>query len=240
MAPAPTVDAPVPAPTMTPPPMATISPFPAPPPDGDIIFNAQPMANRRVVGLWYASLGLEYLRQMPGLSLDSIESERTLPEQRLGSSGPLTTWRAKIGVDLLFSRRWIMNLGGFGVGSAIGPLNRVLLSADGSPVEMRPWSTGVVTISGPGVGFQLTKRRWTFGGNTHVALDYFWMGASVATGRTITDVTVAGWLGSLRLGLQACRRVGPLDNACLFFESRVYDTTSFNGGSVGLRWEFGG
>jgi hypothetical protein len=40
--------------------------------------------------------------------------------------------------------------------------------------------------------------------------------------------------------VEACRRVGPLDNACLYVETRAWETTSFNGGSAGLRWEFGG
>jgi hypothetical protein len=177
---------------------------------------------------------------MPRLTLEQLESDRTIGEQKITSAGSLMMWRAQVGLDLVFSRRWVFALGGFGVGSAVGASNRIVTAADGSPLEMRPWSTGIVTVSGPGVGVRLTKRRWTFAANSRVAVSYMWMGANVVTGRTINEVNLSGWIPSLRVDAELCRRVGPLDHACLYIETRAYDTSAFNGGSAGLRWDFGG
>ncbi len=211
-----------------------------PPPNPDLIFNASPVQNKHVQVFTHFGVGVDWIRQMPRLNLEEVDSERFVSEQKITSAGSLMAWRAQLGIDLMFSRRWILGIGGIAVGSAIGPSDRVVTAADGSPVEMHPWTTGIVTLVGPGVGIHLHKRRWTVAASSRVALTHMWMHSTVVTGRTTNDAAVLGWIPSLRLDLAICRRVGPQDNACVYVETRAYDTTSFNGGSAGLRWEFGG
>jgi hypothetical protein len=220
----------LPPPTQTPP----APPVPAPPlpaePERDAIFKAGATPMRPVDTRVFASFGADWLRELPRFSHEGRE---------LPSSGPLGMWRLQAGIDLVLSRRYVVALGAIGVGGTLGPTDRIMTSTEGSPVALRPWTTGMITLSGPGLGLRITERRWTFAGTARGVLSYLWMDAEIVRGR-IQETTVDRWVPGLRLDFEACRRISPQDNACLFVEARTYDTTLFNGGSVGLRWEFGG
>ena len=229
-----------PAPTPTPYGPSPRPPEPALVADKDAIFKDGAIPNDQVSVLLHASVGADWLRQVPRLSLDAVSPERTIAPQTLPSAGPLAMWRAQAGLDVVVSRRWIVPLFAMAVGAAIGPSDRVVTAADGSFIQMRPWTTGMMTFLGPGAGVRFTNRRWTLSGDVRGVISYVWMRADVVSGGTINGDTISAWVPALRADLQACRRVGPLDHACVYVEARAYETTFFNGGSLGLRWEFGG
>jgi hypothetical protein len=248
--------APEPTPPSASPPSPSVPPSPstptapsifdhlAPPParrpeSSDGIFAPGSVPNREVDVFVSASLGVDWLRQVPRLSLDEGSSWRGVGGTKLPSAGSLAMWRAQVGLDLALWRRWTVPLVGVAGGAALGPSDRAVTSADGSFVQMRPWTTGIVTLLGPGLGLRFTHKRWTVAGNARVALSYLWMGTNVATGSSVSDVSSSAWVPSVRVDLEACRRIGPLDRACLYVETRAYDATAMNGGSAGVRWEFG-
>jgi hypothetical protein len=50
-------------------------------------------------------------------------------------------------------------------------------------------------------------------------------------------------VGAARVGVrtdvEACRRIDPIERACVFLSPALYEFSAFKGGSAGLRWEFG-
>jgi hypothetical protein len=70
------------------------------------------------------------------------------------------------------------------------------------------------------------------------------MTATVADGSSSLDLSdqndsvFAVTLG-VRADAEVCRRLDPIERACLFVSPALYEFSALNGGSIGLRWEVG-
>ena len=186
-----------------------------------------------------------WMRSMPAMSLRSpFETPlRTLPPGTLPSTGSqqfLTfTWDSGLAVN----DRWLLPLFGLQFGGAIGSGPEVVSSLDGSIVHMKSWSADLGTVLLPGVGVRAKRRRWMFQADVRPVLSFTWMSADVANGASTSSLSGGEAFYALGFGaraeLEACRRLDPVQRACLVVSPALYEFSAFNGGSIGLRWEVG-
>jgi hypothetical protein len=186
-----------------------------------------------------------WVRSMPAMSLRSpLETPlRTLPSGTLPSTGSQQflsfTWDSGLAVN----DRWLLPLIGLQFGWAMGSSSEVVTSLDGSIVHMRSWSAELGSILMPGVGVRAKRRRWMFQADVRPVLSFTWMGADVANGASTEDLSGGKAFYALGFGaraeLEACRRLDPVQRACLIVSPALYEFSAFNGGSIGLRWEVG-
>ena len=103
----------------------------------------------------------------------------------------------------------------------------------------------------PGIGVRTNLRRWKFSLDVRTLVSVTWMGMTVANGGSWidpggqTDANGNSQNGpfavtfGVRGNLEACRRLEPTERLCLFVEPHLYEYSSLNGFSAGLRWEVG-
>lgn len=188
-----------------------------------------------------AGLELGFIRTTPKLAFDDVVVTplRNIRTGGLGSAGPLTFFGGHVDTSIVVSDRWIFPLVGGGAFWAVGESPRTLTSLDGSLVELRPWTTYRVDLLLPGVGVRFKERRWAFGGTVRAAYTFLGMNAAIAGGATSKVVEASGSAPALRMNVEACRRVDPTNRACLFVAPSLFEVSFLNGGSIGLRWEWG-
>jgi len=186
-----------------------------------------------------------WVRTMPAMSLRSPFDTplRTLPAGTLPSTGSQQflsfTWDSQLAVN----DRWLVPLFGIQFGWAIGTSPEVVTSLDGSIVHMRTWSADLGSALLPGVGLRVKRRRWMFAADVRGVLSFAWMNANAATGADSADLAGGQAFYALAPGvraeLEACRRLDPVQRACVIVSPALYEFSAFNGGSIGIRWEVG-
>jgi hypothetical protein len=186
-----------------------------------------------------------WVRQMPQIQLNSPvdTSLRTLPPGTLPSTGSQQFLAFTWDTAATANDRWLIPLFGLQFGWAIGSSPAVVTSLDGSIVQMRPWSSDLFTVLLPGFGVRIKERRWMIEAAVRGVVSVAWMNITVASGASSQDLTDGQPLFAVGLGLradlEACRRIDPVQRACVFVSPALYEFSPFNGGSIGLRWEVG-
>jgi hypothetical protein len=186
-----------------------------------------------------------WMRAMPALVLRSPYEapNRTLPAGTLPSTGSQQFMALTWDTGATVNDRWMVPVFGLQFGWAVGTSPEVVTSLDGSIVHMRPWSSDLVTLLLPGFGVRTKARRWMFEASVRPVATFTWMSATVANGAGTSDLADGHSLFSETLGvraeLEACRRIDPVQRACLIVSPSLYEFSPLNGGSIGLRWEVG-
>ncbi len=168
---------------------------------------------------------------------------RTLPMGDLPSTGSQQFLAFTWDTGLTVKDRWQVPLFGLQMGGAIGTSAEGITSVDGTIVHQRPWSSDIVSFLLPGLGVRTKERRWMFSAQVRPVVSLVWMNDLAAAGASTSDVgpdqqAFALGLG-LRAELEACRRIDPVQRACLLVSPALYEFSAMNGGSIGLRWEVG-
>jgi hypothetical protein len=182
----------------------------------------------------------QWVRQMPQLERDPVPTaQRTLPATTLPSTGSQAFAALTLQFGVAVDDRWLLPIAGMSFGWAVGSSPRVVTGVDGSIVELRPWSSDVLTVLLPGLGVRIKQRRWAFAAQVVPVVSVVWMNATVATGASSQDESLfAATLGA-RADLEACRRLDPVERLCVFVAPALYEFSVLGGGSAGLRMEVG-
>jgi len=186
-----------------------------------------------------------WMRALPPIDLHSPYDglPRTVPAGTLPSAGAhqfmAITWDTSLTID----DRWLIPILGIQYGWSVGESPDVVTSLDGTIVHMQTWTTNVLTALLPGAGVRGKVRRWMFSADVRPVASFVWMSAMAAQGTNSSDLGDGHSLFAVGLGvraeLEACRRVDPVQRACLVVSPALYEFSAMNGGSIGLRWEVG-
>jgi hypothetical protein len=186
-----------------------------------------------------------WVREMPPIDLRSPYdmSSRTLPAGTLPSTGSQQFMALTWDTGATVNDRWMLPIFGLQFGWAVGTSPDVVTSLDGTVVHMHPWTSDMVTALLPGIGVRTKARRWMFEVAARPVLTFVWMKATAASGTSTSELGDGNALfamgGGVRAELEACRRIDPVQRACLLVSPSLYEFSSLNGGSIGLRWEVG-
>jgi hypothetical protein len=180
-----------------------------------------------------------HARWFAGLpAFDSTDAPRRLPNASLRTGNPASfvgvgaSWEASFG-------HLRLPLLGASLDHTVGRGPTVIDSLDGSIVEIDTWNTTLATLLLPGIGFRWKARRWMFEAAVQPGVSFFSTSGRIAVAGSTTDLDLKTTLFMLRGDAAICRRIDPVDRACLFFAPALYEVGAFNGGSIGLRWEMG-
>jgi len=184
-----------------------------------------------------------WLRAMPKFSLSDPTQigVRAIGTGVLPSTGEQHFLGFAFDTKYIYEQRWEFPIFGMVFGGAVGQSPRVISSLDGTMVEMKPWTAGTISLLLPGVGVRIKARRWMFSANARFVASWVWEQAAYASGRSLDDSPAALWAGTfgVRGHVEACRRLDVESRLCLFAEPHLYEFGFMNGGSAGLRWEYG-
>ncbi len=184
--------------------------------------------------------GAAWTRSLPALSSPSTMTDaRELKETRIPVGGSLT-W-AGAGFDLgmtVDDRIVIPGIGIAGYG-AVGSYDTVITAADGSIARVRPWSAYRLDVLLPGIGYRWKHRRYMFEATLRTGVSAMYMGAAIAGGAAESPTSLSAYSGVLQAELLACRRLDPVTRVCLELAPRIYDFGFMNGGTLGVRVEWG-
>lgn len=184
-----------------------------------------------------------YLRAMPKFDLGDPTkiTGRSVGTGTLPSTGEQHFLAMGFDTAFVFNQRLQVPLFGLYGAGAIGQSPRVITSVDGTFVTLKPWTSGAITMLFPGIGLRAKARRWSFNATMRPVATFLWMSVAYSSGGALDDGQPAVWAGTFgaRGHIEACRRLDPESRACLFVEPHVYEFGFMNGGSAGLRWEFG-
>jgi hypothetical protein len=184
-----------------------------------------------------------WYRSMPRLSLTGTQETwlRTIEGGELPSTGSQHFLAAFLDSGFIANDRLEFPVFGIGGAGAIGSSPRVITSLDGSMIELKPWTTGMVNFLLPGVGVRFKERRWMFAARARFSGTILWMSGAVAAGGDVIPLdsspTATGF--GIRAEVEVCRRMDPTNRLCLLVSPHVLEFGVMNGGSVGLRWEIG-
>ena len=123
--------------------------------------------------------------------------------------------------------------------AALGSYDTVITSADGSIATVRPWTAYRLDALLPGIGYRVTQRRWMFQADIRTGVSVMLMEGTIAGGSSETETPLTAISGVLVAELEACRRLDPVTRVCLQLAPRIYDFGFMNGGTLGLRVEWG-
>ncbi len=142
---------------------------------------------------------------------------------------------------LVISGRYRLVLSGFALYGAVGPSARVMGTMDGSAAEVRPWTTWRADVLLPGFDVRFTHRRWLFAMGARTGIGIITMRGAIVSGATKEEIDPAPYAYSfvLRGSGEVCRRLDPVQRACVVVAPSVYDFGWLNGAQVALRWEVG-
>jgi hypothetical protein len=206
---------------------------------------AAPSAAAPTTHDWELSLDARalYLRDMPRFEIDAPTptARRSVGTGWLPSTG--TQPFNGLGADSAYvlDQRWQFPIFGIVVAGAIGESPRVISSVDGTIVAMKPWTSGAFSFLLPGVGVRGKSRRWLFDASVRPVATVVWMSTQYGSGEVqdgATSIIQASTLGA-RGHLEVCRRLDPDDRLCAFVDPHIYEFSAMNGGTIGLRWEWG-
>jgi hypothetical protein len=144
------------------------------------------------------------------------------------------------GIDFVGSDLWILPIIDVGLYGIVGAYADQLTSADGSLFRLHPAGTIMLDAEILGFGVRLKKRRWMFEATLKPGLAVLAVPAAVADGGHFIDIDALNSVTpTLRGSIALCRRLDPQERVCATATANIYQWGWGNGGSLGLRWEFG-
>lgn len=178
---------------------------------------------------------------MPALRSSGVTATvaRDVPEGKVPIGGSLTLLGAGLDVAMTADDRWMFPVLGFGGYGAVGSHDAVVSSLDGSIAHVRPWSAYELDLLLPGVGYRVKKRRFLFSASVRTGVVWLAAGGSVAAAGESVPISLVGVSGLVQAEIEACRRLDPIMRVCLQVAPRIYDFGFMNGGTVGVRIEWG-
>lgn len=191
-----------------------------------------------------AQVVVHHLTTVPTMTLADNSGDMSFRSVRgslPGGDGSLTTVGGLADVSILFDDRYRLVLGGFGAYGAVGPSPRVLTTIDGSPAELRPWTSARLDFVLPGLDMRFKHRRWMFAVGARGGIAVLWMSASIVSANAKEDLSPSPYAASafVRGNVEVCRRLDPVQRACVVAAPSLYDYGWFTGAQLGLRWEWG-
>lgn len=184
--------------------------------------------------------GAAWMRSLPALSSPStMTAAREVPEARIPVGGSLTWAGAGFDVGATVDDRIVVpgiGIAGYG---AVGSYDTVVTSADGSIARVHPWTAYRLDVLLPGIGYRWKHRRFMFQTSVRTGVSAIYMGGSIAGGASDVATSLSAYSGVLEVQLEACRRLDPVTRVCLQVAPRIYDFGFMNGGTLGLRVEWG-
>jgi hypothetical protein len=183
---------------------------------------------------------VSWLPRMPSVTFGGADTWlREVPSAEAKYKSQGLFWGLGGDMAIAWNDRWLIPVLGFEFALAVGSSPRVLVSADGTIVELRPWTAIRTTFLGPGFGVRGKQRRWMWSAFLQTGASYLMMKAQVAAGTEAVSAEAGRWSPVLRAVAEVCRRLDPVTRACVFAAPHAYDFGWANGISGGLRWEFG-
>lgn len=180
------------------------------------------------------------LRTTPRFTYQPIANDlRTIGGGKVPSTGAASFLGTSVDLGLAVDDRWTLPLLGLGGGVSLGSHPRVLTSIDGSMVELRPWTMFEVEVLLPGFGVRFKERRWLFAAALRTGYSIMSMKGTVTNLVGTSDLSLAASSFALRLPVEACRRIDPIERACLVVTPHLYEFGWATGASVAVRWEWG-
>jgi hypothetical protein len=189
-------------------------------------------------------LFVHHMTTIPSLSLADTGNEttlRTFNRDFKSADAHVTTAGLLADVSLTIEDRYRFVLGGAGLSTAVGPSSRVLTNLDGSPAELRPWTTWRLDVELPGFDYRIKHRRWMFAVGARMGVSMIQMDASIASAgqKDMLGTAPHAWSLYVRGNAEVCRRLDPVTRACVVVAPSIYDFGWLNGAQAGLRWEWG-
>ncbi len=180
------------------------------------------------------------LRTTPRFTYHAVQNDlRALDGGKVSSTGAASFLGASIDLGLAVDDRFLLPLLGIGGGVSLGSHARVLTSIDGSMVELRPWTMLEGEVLLPGLGVRFKERRWLFAAALRTGYSFMSMKGSVTNLVGTSDLDLGATSFALRLPVEACRRLDPMERACFVVTPHLYEFGWATGASVALRWEWG-
>ncbi|MDB4998606.1 MAG: hypothetical protein JWM74_6038 [Myxococcaceae bacterium] len=183
---------------------------------------------------------LRSLRTTPRFTYHAVENDlRAIGGGKVPSTGAASFLGAALDLGLAVDDRWMLPLLGIGGGVSLGSHARVLTSIDGSMVELRPWTMLEGEVLLPGFGVRFKERRWLFAAALRTGYSFMSMKGTVTNLVGTSDLDLGASSFALRLPVEACRRIDPMERACLVVTPHLYEFGWATGASVAVRWEWG-
>ena len=187
-----------------------------------------------------AGMNTRWLRQTPTLDTPALTtSARELTAGSVPMRGGVGMLGGYVDVGLTLDDRYLIPLLGGSLYSALGSYDAIITSRDGSIVRARPWTASSFEILLPGLGYRLKKRRWMFGVQVRGGYGVLAMEGAMASGADLDPIELSQTTFFVSAELEGCRRLDPTFRVCLQVAPRVYDFGFMNGGTIGLRLEWG-
>jgi len=183
----------------------------------------------------------DWMPYVPTLSVPTTAtSSRTIEGGTLPSAGSLYFAGLAVDSSFVYRARLVVPLFGISGALAVGDSAALRSSVDGSIAEERPWTAFRIECLLPGIGVRFTARRWSVGASIRGYVVGVGMDATVASGGGSSDLSRPSRFGlGARADVEGCRRLDPVDRICAFVAPSLYEFGFVNGGTAGLRWEFG-
>ena len=204
-----------------------------------IVAHAEPA--RADVDLQLAgTTGAAWMHALPTLRTPGVATAaREVPTTRIPVGGSLTWMGASLEFAMTVDAHVVIPGMGFAVYAALGSYDTVITSADGSIATVRPWTAYRLDALLPGIGYRVTQRRWMFQADIRTGVSVMLMEGTIVGGSSETETPLTAISGVLVAELEACRRLDPVTRVCLQLAPRIYDFGFMNGGTLGLRVEWG-
>jgi hypothetical protein len=187
-----------------------------------------------------ADVYARFVRAMPQLTYQPIANDlRAIPGGKLASTGASGFIGGALDFGVAIDDRWVLPLLGIGGALPVGQRAALLTSIDGSMVELRPWTAVYGELLLPGFGLRFKERRWLFSAALRTAVGFMGMRGSVAGLGKPSPLDLSAASFALRLPIEACRRVDPIERACVVLMPHLYEFGWVSGGTVAVRWEWG-
>ncbi len=205
-----------------------------------IVFFASPRVACADVGLQLTlGPGVSWMRSSPALTSGAVTGLREIGETKVPTRGSLTTVGAYLDTELTWKGPTTMPLFGLGYYGALGSYDSVTTSVDGSVAHLQPWTTYRWDVLLPGIGARFKARRWMFELGARTGISILGMHGYVAEGADTQRIDPSGASFLLLGQASICRRLDPWQRICIEAQPRLYDFGFLNGGTAGIRWEWG-
>lgn len=183
----------------------------------------------------------QHLRTFPDAEHEAAaEAEgRSLPQAGIPIGSSANFVGAGVGFEVTLHDRIRIPLLGMSLVGSFGSSPRVIGSIDGSIAEVDTWKSGIVTFLFPGYGFRSKARRWMFEGAVQPGFAYLFTSGSIASGARTIGTSFHASTFVVQADVAVCRRLDPIERACLFVAPAIYEYGWLNALTVGLRWEVG-
>jgi len=188
-----------------------------------------------------ASMAGGWLRETPDFTTEKMSTTaRDISEGTVRSRGGLAMMGLGFDTDLIIDDRWKVPTLGGNAFWAIGSYSSLITSRDGSVVRLRPWTTWRGDILLPGIGRRWKHRRYMVEAALRTGVSWMQVAGSVAAGGDRVELTNTQAITFLlQAEIEGCRRLDPTTRVCLQIVPRLYEHGWLNGGTVGIRMEWG-